>query len=191
MNLKAILLAIALVMTSLVSSANGTGKVEALDLKYLLQDCRDVSNEVRCLRQGIQRLVRQSELPPPSNLVCRSGSNGKFALYDNSRNRFLDDHYAKSSDECRRTTETSYMDLICAVGGNGKYAVRRISDAKFLSRNYSIDLNACMMSVQYSSESYICIAGSNGLFARYDMQRGTYLDSNYSMSIEDCLRLIP
>lgn len=195
MNIKTMLFAVSFLILSVSGSAQyaEAGKVAAMDLKYLLDDCRNTPNEARCLRRGIQRLVRQSEMPapPPQNLVCRSGNNGKFAVYDNDQNRFLDSHYFKTADECRRTISASYTGLICSVGGNEKFAVRRISDAKFLSPNYSIDLSSCLKSVEYSNSTYICLAGGNGLFARYDMQRGTYLDTNYSMNIDDCVNLIP
>lgn len=68
-----------------------TAKAEARDLKYLLDDCRNTPNDARCLSRGIQRLVRQSETPapPPQNLVCRSGNNGKFAVYDDDHKQIF------------------------------------------------------------------------------------------------------
>lgn len=195
MKTKALLIILSIFLGPQMSSAQSSnrGKVDVMDLKYLLQDCRSVPNEVRCLRQGIQSLVRQSEMPAPApqNLVCRSGNNGKFAVYDNSTNKFLDDHYMKTADECRRSMSTSYIGLFCAVGGNGKYAVRRIFDAKFLSPSYSISFDSCLTSIETATYNYICIAGSNGLYARYDLQKGTYLDTRYSMNLDDCVNLLP
>ena len=187
------LIVLLLCMPSISAFSAHSGSVEVRELRQVLQDCRGAKNEVRCLRRGIRQLVRENRTRPvqPSNLVCRSGSNGEFAVYNNDTNSYLDGYYSKTASECRQTIENAFTGYLCSVGSNNKYAVRRVSDAKFMGPSYSIDLDQCLRSTEFATSEYICIAGSNGEFARYDLQRETYLDSKYSMTLDDCLDLIP
>jgi hypothetical protein len=182
-----------LLLSSVNVLASGFGQVDSQDLRKVLRKCRETGNETKCLKRNIKRLIRLSEMDSSnaSNLVCRSGNNGLFAVYNLDTDKFEDTHYKKSAEDCNRSIRNAVNGLICSVGNNGEYAIKNYENGSFLSPNYSTDIDSCVKALQYSTDRFVCVNGGNSKFARYDLQTGKFLDARYSMTIETCTSLIP
>lgn len=179
-------MAIVFLLTSLLSATYATDDkslVRSDDLRELLRDCSHAASEVRCLRVGILELIDDGDV---SQLECRQGANGRFAVYDLDYFRFLDRFFMKSLRECQQSIREVNRGLFCSVGNNGNYAIQRVSDAQFIGQFYSIPFTQCLQALQGIRHNRVCIAGANGRFARYDFVRRVFVDPHFSMDINSC-----
>lgn len=179
-----------LTLLMITSASNADTNVSSGQLQNLLERCgsaHDDQAEVKCLRRGINRMIRGNDYENNS-LQCRSNGTN-FAIYNTKEQTFVDNYYSKSARECGLAIEEATDKYVCATNSSGAAAIYDYSKSEFVDNYYGGTLDTCIKAIKGIRKNVVCLTSSSSKYARYDLARKEFLDTRYSLNLEECIAL--
>lgn len=81
-------------------------------------------------------------------LACKISRDGHAAIYDLSRNKFVDKFYSKSIAQCEEVIRSSNFGLTCASSADGMSALYSIYEDRFVDEFYNRSPGDCLRKIQ-------------------------------------------
>lgn len=125
-------------------------------------------------------------------LLCKTGSNGKFFLHNATQNRVVDMYAFKTLDNCQKIVAASRYGITCTNDMYGKAVLFNFEKNQHIDQ-YSVKTDEeCLQTLRVYKPlvGLICMSNSNKNASVYNVKKSKFVDTYSTKSLSECNRTV-